>query len=169
MREDSVTSSEQVSKDNIRTILAACRDNQVNGIYVAFFGGGDDGQIDSVEFYRAPDPDNAPILIDDTSSMRVTVRKLDRTFNQESSCWDTAIVDAEVSLDDAVYDLVNALAENCDVNWYDGDGGSGFWSVTDILTGNPSVQFSVSQYETVSNTVLEKKETVSLEAEQEGC
>lgn len=164
MCEVSVETGDSISKENLHAILVACRSIGVNTVHVTFDGGGDEGQIDSAEFYGAADaPSSHENLVDVDSSMLVAVKAIKKSFNEESRQWDNDIIDMRVALPDAVYDLVNALAENCGVNWYDNDGGSGAWRVTGILTGSPTVSFSVDRYEMVSNTVLSESETLCLD------
>lgn len=112
-----------------------------------FYGGGDSGQIDHI--------DSDPVNI--TQTAKVTKQE----YNIETRLYDS--VEKELPFKDAFESIVYEWLDTTDVDWYNNEGGGGFFEISMTPQGC-NVSYDVYYNEMISNSAI--SDEIDLEAMQ---
>ena len=118
------------TKQHVQNLIAQLKLLNVKEFRINFDGGGDDGQIDEIEFYNSNNESfNIPI---DTISWVYT------DYGQEPK-------ETKVTLHKAIEDLGYEMLDEAGHDWYNNDGGYGTIDVTlEDEDGKPSVHMEIN-------------------------
>lgn len=145
--------------ENEKRIAMCALTHGITGIFVSFSGGGDSGQIDSIETRIQDTPTDA-------NKIYITVFVEGAVeFNKDTNNWERPPVkEHTVTLYAALEAHVYSVLQDTHIDWYNDDGGSGewFWDVQ-----SNKVRFIVGVYEVVSETVLDESRIIGQEVDTE--
>jgi hypothetical protein len=132
----SLTEIQTVHQINLTALLPVLLNLDIKQVYVNFSGSGDEGYIDHVDLQ--PAPKELPV---------VSIQ--DRTRDYQDGQWVYREFHRELPLDKAIEHIVYGYLESANVDWYNDDGGHGYFSI-DFQAGN--IEFEVNQNYTESIT-----------------
>lgn len=117
-----------VHKQNIQAIVEVAKRLGIDTIRVDFDGGGDEGTLNDAEFFNV-DGDNAEF-----EDVLIEVQSMRSIYDSESGKFRDEIAPQLLNFKKAVNEVVEAMVSDTKVNWYEGEGGFGYWILT-VSTG----------------------------------
>lgn len=112
----------------------------IKSVRVEFYGCGDSGQIEHIDWSKEPpDGTNVDVKIETYSYTRGP----DGTYNHERN-----IVDKRMPLEKALEEVTYSLLDKCGVDWYNNEGGGGYLEI-DTQKPEGHVEFNVYYNEIV--------------------
>jgi len=126
--------------DSKLRLLKDLYDAGIDRVIVWFDGGGDSGQIESVELFTESG-DLLP-LEDIRANKHLVMRRCGSEHDGER--WIPVYKAMWVSFAERIDQLVSDELSTTGVDWYNNDGGFGTWELTGIMSGEPKKEFEVS-------------------------
>ena len=128
--------------DRLKPIVAEMKTHGIESVRVEFYGGGDDGQIEGVEWSKEPPADT-----------RVDVVTEKRKYNLEGSFKYTLVTETKsLPLEQAIEEITYDLLDKSGVDWVNNDGGSGYLEINlSKPEGAGTVEFSIHVHELISH------------------
>ncbi len=124
-------------EDTLKLVLAELRRRKISHASVYFAGGGDEGSIESASYSDAAF---------DGSAVKLTIKRAVKEFRHDHWGWN--VVEAEVSLDQAIMDVSEEYIDSKDVNWWDAEGGFGHLRI-DAVEGEIDLEINVNTSKSV--------------------
>lgn len=126
--------------DSKLRLLKDLYDAGIDRVKVWFDGGGDSGQIESVELFTESG-DLLP-LEDIRAYKHLVMRRFGSEHDGER--WVPAYKAAWVSFAERLEQLVFDELDETGVDWFNNDGGFGTWELTGIMSGEPKKECEIS-------------------------
>lgn len=126
--------------DSKLRLLKDLYDAGIDRVKVWFDGGGDSGQIESVALFTKS---GVLLPLEDIHAYKhLVMRRCGSEHDGER--WIPVYKAMWVSFAERIDQFVSDELDATNVNWYDNDGGCGFWELTGIMSGEPKKEFEVS-------------------------
>lgn len=126
--------------DSKLRLLKDLYDAGADRVKVWFDGGGDSGQIESVELLTES---GALFPIEDIRAYKHLVMRRCGS-ERDGERWVPVYKAAWVSFAERLEQLVSDELDATGVDWYNNDGGFGTWELTGIMSGEPKKEFEIS-------------------------
>lgn len=137
-------------KQNIgQAIYAALTAHSICELTVSFSGGGDSGDIYDVAFYRLDsDGNKTPVKSDSFINEEISfvAKRVHNTYANGISSSETVFSDCEMALGAAIEKMVLDKVSETGVDWYNDDGGSGFFTL-DLTKNEVTLSIDVNYTE----------------------
>lgn len=114
--ERSASDEQSLRETNLARIIHVLRSLNVTDVEVCFAGCGDSGSIHEINITPSPEGEH-----------KITLLTNKRDYHE--GVWIVVEEDVELSLDDAIHEVVYDYLEMTGVNWADGDGGQGKFNI----------------------------------------
>lgn len=143
--------NESMTKENMqtrneKTLRAYALIHGITNIEVIFSGGGDSGQIDSVDIRTGREVFN-------NSNKIVAWVRAEKAFNRATNEWEEGLIEnTAISIGDLIEEFVYADLEHTDVDWYNNEGGQGTWQ------WGPITGISFDVYQNITEVDLKHSE-----------
>ena len=116
--------------------LTTLRTLGVAKLVVNFSGGGDSGDIDSVDAYNAGQTAAIPL------TTQIPWSSDEKYFNMDEGTWEKRTKEGLMSIEEIAKELTLQALENEGLDWYNNDGGQGSLEI-DFSTSPPTIQLDV--------------------------
>ncbi len=116
--------------------LTTLRTLGVSKLVVTFSGGGDSGDIESVDAYNTGQTAAIPL------TAQIPWSSDESCFNEEYKTWTEVTKEGLMSIEEIAKELTFKALENEGLDWYNNDGGQGTLEI-DFSTSPPTIQLDV--------------------------